>query len=265
VWTAAVRGIPAVVKYRGGDAAQFLARQMRIVRPTLERARRVVVPSGFLVDVFARHDIVTTVVPNIVNLERFGPATRLPRAPHYVVTRNLEAIYDIGTAIRALALVRNESPDASLTVAGEGPERDALVRLAGELGVAGAVHFIGRLDNSELPSLYRSASAMINPSRIDNMPISVLEAMASGVPVVSTNVGGIPYLVEHERTALLVPPGDASAMRAALLRLDRESGLAEALRTRGLESARQYAWSMVRPLLFDVYQQAREAASGSQS
>jgi glycosyltransferase involved in cell wall biosynthesis len=195
----------------------------------------------------------STVVPNIVNLEAFHPAMCRPATPHLIVTRNLEPIYDIDTAIRAFAIVVAAHPDARLTVAGSGPSLSQLAKLTEQIGVADRVRFTGRLDNAVVPELYRSASVLVNSSLVDNMPISLLDAMASGVPIVSTNVGGIPYLVEHGKTALLVPPGDPATMAAAILRLTRDLQLAEQLAEAGLEAVQRYAWSDVRSKLFDVY------------
>jgi glycosyltransferase involved in cell wall biosynthesis len=250
---AALRRVPVVVNYRGGDADSFLAREIALVRPTLARARALVVPSGFLAEVFARRGIAATIVPNIVDLAAFVPGDAAPAAPHLVVTRHLEPIYDIATALRAFARVRRALPAATLTIAGDGPERSALEALAAQRGVADAVRFAGRLDNAALPALYRSASVAVNPSRVDNMPISVLEALACGVPVVSTNVGGVPYVLEHGRTALLVPPGDDEAMAQAVLRLHDEPALARTLRQSGIAEVGAYAWPVVRERLFEVY------------
>lgn len=253
IWLARLRGVPVLVNYRGGEAESFLQRQARWVRPTLSRARVLAVPSGFLQSVFARYGVAAEVVPNIVDLARFVPAARRTLAQHIVVTRNLEHIYDIPTALRAFAKVRNRFPAARLTVAGSGRELDSLRRLAQELGVSEAVRFTGRLDNDRIAELYREADLMINPSTVDNMPISLLEAMASGVPVVSTNVGGVPYLVEHERTALLVPAGDPDAMAAAAVRIFEDTALCDTLVAAGLQACRAYAWERVRPVLFAAY------------
>ena len=176
------------------------------IRPTLARAGIVVVPSAFLNAIFAKYGVATSIVPNIVNLDAFCPAAALPDKPHLLVTRNLEPIYDIGVVIRAFAIVAGRHADARLTVAGSGPDRAMLERTAAELGVADRVRFTGRVDNAELPAFYRAASVVVNASLVDNLPISLLEAMASGVPIATTDVGGIPYVVEHEVTALLVPP-----------------------------------------------------------
>ena len=143
VWMASMRGTPVVVNYRGGEAGAFFARQFALVRPTLARAREVIVPSGFLREVFARHGVATTEVPNIVDLAAFSPAAaRLRRGRMSSSPAILEPIYDVGTALRAFAIVRERWPDATMTVAGSGPEREALERLAAELAHRrrGALH-----------------------------------------------------------------------------------------------------------------------------
>lgn len=257
VWIAKLRRTPVVVNYRGGYAAEFLARSVFWVRPTLQAADRLVVPSGFLQEVFSRYGFPAEIVPNVVDLGRFitRPLGREMQADglHLIVTRNLEPIYDIGTALRAFAIVRKARPAARMTVAGSGPERDRLVALTAELGLAGAVTFTGRLDNERIAELYQRADISINPSLVDNMPNSILESLASGVPVVSTDVGGVRFVVEHGKTALLIPPQDPDAMARAVLDLIENPHTAERLARAGRESVQQYEWSHVRPLLFDTY------------
>lgn len=247
VWVARLRGVPCVVNYRGGHAADFLQRSSRVVSWTLRKSSLLVVPSGFLKEIFGRYKLSATVVPNVVDLNRFYPATELALSDrHLVVARNLDPIYDVGTALRAFRLVLDKFPDARMTVAGDGPERAGLVRLAHELRVSGAVTFAGRLDRAAMAELYRSAAVVLNPSLVDNMPNSVLEALASGVPVVSTNVGGVPFIVRKDLTALLISPGDASAMAGLAIRILSEPGLAQRLRGAGLADVQQYAWRQVK-------------------
>jgi glycosyltransferase involved in cell wall biosynthesis len=264
IWVARLRGIPALVNYRGGEAGAFLARSARIVRPTLARTSAVVVPSDFLHELFARFDIASTVVPNVVDTARFRPATAPGRpGPHLVVARALEPVYDVATALRAFARVYAVLPEARMTIAGAGPERAPLEALARELRVDRAVRFAGWLDRDAMAELYRAASVALNPSRVDNMPNSVLEALACGVPVVSTRVGGVPFLVRDGVTALLVEPGNDEAMAAALIRVLRDGELAARLAIAGLEEAQRYSWASVRESWRDVYSEvcarAREA------
>jgi glycosyltransferase involved in cell wall biosynthesis len=255
VWMAKLRGIPSVVNYRGGEAESFLERSGSLVLRTMRCATVIAVPSAFLQQVFRQREVQSTVVPNIVDTERFRPAAPLQRTrvPHLVVARNLESIYDIATALRAFSLVRAEVPGAMLTVAGSGPEREALRSLADELGIAEAVNFRGRLDRDQMAELYRSASVVVNPSRVDNMPNSVLEAMASGAVVVSTNVGGVPFIVRDGVTGLLVAAGDHTAMAAMVRRVLDDPQLASKLREAALADIQQYTWARVRQQWADVY------------
>jgi glycosyltransferase involved in cell wall biosynthesis len=255
VWIARMRGIPCVVNYRGGEAEAFLERSGALVLQTLRGVSALAVPSGFLQQIFGRWGLRSTIVPNIIDMERFRPGSpgQGPGRPHLVVARNLEAIYDIGTALRAFAAIRADWPGTKLTVAGWGPERRALQSLAAELGIAEAVDFCGRLDRDQMAELYRSAAVVMNPSRVDNMPNSVLEAMASGAPVVSTNAGGVPFIIRDGVTGLLVATGDHAAMAAAVLRVLRDPQCARRLRDAALDAVQQYTWPQVRQRWAEVY------------
>ena len=257
IWIGRLRGTPVVVNYRGGFAGEFLARQAPWVRFSMRRAARLIVPSGFLRAVFAEHGMVADIVPNIVDTGRFNRGGELAGVPSIIlVARNLEPIYDNASAIRALALVKVRVPHAQLVVAGSGPEEARLRQLAESLNLGQSVRFTGRVDAADMPALYRSAHVALNPSLIDNMPNSVLEALAAGVPVVSTRVGGVPYIVEHEKTALLVEPGDAADMAEAIVCILTDPALAERLRVAGFETAQTYTWPKIKPQLFKVYDEA---------
>ena len=258
IWIAKLRGKVVVINYRGGEAEEFFVRAFERVKPSLKRVDAIIVPSGFLAAIFSKRGFATHIVPNIVNLERFAAIdmAEKPAAPHLLVARNLEPLYDNTTALRAFVRIRQQHPEARLTIAGSGPEREALEQFARSLNIADAVTFAGRVENAEMPALYRTVHIALNPSLADNMPISILEALASGVPVVSTNVGGVPFLVEHEKTALLVPPGDADAMADACLRILSDTQLTQKLITAGQELVREFAWNQVRGRLFKVYYDA---------
>lgn len=248
--------VPVVLNYRGGDAERFFAKSYRTVERSLRWADDVVVPSRFLTEVFAQFGARTRVVPNIIDLERFRPRS-LPAsngtAPRVLIARSLECIYDIETGIRAFAKLRECFAGATLDVAGSGPERSRLEALTQQLGLTAAVRFLGRVDHDAMPKLYAEADIALNPSLVDNMPNSVLEALASGVAVVSTNVGGVPALVEDAREALLVPPGDPDVMGRALVSLWRAPETRSAMRDAGLAKARAFGWSVVREQWADVY------------
>jgi glycosyltransferase involved in cell wall biosynthesis len=220
-----------------------------------------VVPSAFLEGVFRRFGFDSRIVPNIINLQRFAVPRSVGKAnaPHVVVTRNLEPIYDIPTVLSAFARVLKRIPAATLTVAGSGPERQNLENMARDLGIAGAVTFAGRIDNEKIPALYASADLMLNPSTVDNMPISILEAFASGVPVVSTDVGGVPFIAEHERTALLIPARAPERMAEAMIELLLDQDKAQRLSAAASEEVKQYAWPVIREKWLSAYRAAMPA------
>lgn len=254
IWIGRLRGTPVVVNYRGGFAGDFLARQAPWVRFSMRRAARLIVPSGFLQAVFAEHGMAADIVPNIVDIGRFNPGEEFVALSSVIlVTRNLEPIYDNASAINALVLVKGRIPEAKLIVAGSGPEEVRLKQLAASLNLTDSVSFTGRVDTADMPSLYRSARVALNPSLVDNMPNSLLEALAAGVPVVSTRVGGVPYMVEHEKNALLVEPGAVVGMAEAIVRILTEPELAKRLRVAGIEAAQIYTWPNIKPRLFKVY------------
>ena len=281
IWIGRMRGVHVLVNYRGGEAEAFLTRSLRWIRPSLRAASVLAVPSGFLEQVFGRFGFNARVVPNIIDVSRFRPPTigtgnrdivaslsrpdTTANAAHkcILVARNLEPIYDIATALRAFALIAVEFPQARMVIAGSGPEEARLKSLAGELGIAPAVEFSGNLDRDEIAARYREADVTLNPSLVDNMPNSILESLASGVPVVSTDVGGVPFIVRHETTALLVPAADAKAMATATLRLFRDDGLAGRLAANGVAEVQRYAWPNVRQVLGEVYQRLLVEAAGT--
>jgi len=253
---AARRGVPVIVHYHGGLAREFLEKSAARVVPTLRRASAVVVPSRFLQEVFAEHGVQSQVIPNGVHLDVFRLGSERPlshQGAHVVITRNLEALYGIDTAIRAVALLRQELPDLTLSIAGSGPQGRALEKLTAELHLTQMIRFTGRLDVAQVAALYAQADVVLNPSRADNTPTSLLEAAACGVPIVSTNVGGVPYLVEHGRSALLVPPDDPELMAEAVARVVRDSGLRRKLRENGVELANSCSWTVVKQQWLDLY------------
>jgi len=257
IWIAKVRAVPCVVSYHGGEADAFLQQSARWVTATLRAAQALTVPSGFLQGVFARYGIESRIVPNVVDLALFKPpaskAANRQRSPHIIVVRNLELLYDIPTALRAFAAIRERMHGATLSIAGTGSQEEALRKLAAGLGAEGAVKFMGRISREQMASLLTTADLMLNPTTADNMPISILEAMAAGVPIVSTDVGGIPYMLDHGRTGLLVAPGDAAAMAEAALQVLQDGSLAARITEAARSDVQQYSWPHVRAALDALY------------
>ncbi|WP_210394989.1 glycosyltransferase family 4 protein [Motiliproteus sediminis] len=250
-------GVPAVVNYRGGLADQFLRKAVGRFKRNLQYCAALVVPSTFLQQVFARYQISSKVVPNIIDVQRFQFRPRPLQAPgpHIIVARNLEPLYGNHHALHVLARLLERHADARLSLAGDGPQRAELEVLASDLGISERVHFCGRLDREQMAELYASADILLNPTTADNMPNSLLEAMACGVPVVTTDAGGIPHLVEDGRTALMVAVEDVDAMATAVQRLLDDPELSHRLSQAGYAEVQRFTADTVVPQWEQLYHQ----------
>jgi len=248
---ARLRGKKVLINYRSGEARDHL-HSSRTARAVLRRADRVVSPSGFLADVFREFGISAAVVPNIVDLTQFSYRERRPLRPHLVCTRGFHRYYCIDVVVKAFALVQKEFPNAQLDLVGGGTLEPEIRQLVAELNIPG-VTFCGVASRNEIGKYYDRSDIFINASRLDNMPVSVLEAYASGTPVITTAPEGMRYVVEDGRTGLLSEPGDAHALAANVLRILRDSDLASRLAANGFDRVRQYRWELVREQWLEIY------------
>ena len=260
-------GKRVVLNYRSGEAEDHLRRWGRSVLAILRRADVLVVPSGYLVEVFSRVGLGARVVGNIVDLQQFAFRERKSLRPIFLSNRNLEVHYNVACVLRAFARIQRRRPEARLIVAGDGSQRGALLRLASELGLHN-VEFVGRVTPARMPALYDTADVYLNAPDVDNMPASILEAFASGLPVVTTDAGGIPHIVRHDDTGLMVPRGDHEALAAAALRLLDDPVGAYRMTCRAREECRRYAPEVVAADWVRLYQglmRQGEAPAGTQA
>jgi len=244
-------GKPVVLNYRSGEAPDHLKRSA-IARRTIRNVDRNVVPSRFLVDVFSGFGIEASIVPNIVDLERFRFRERNPLAPRLLSTRNFDALYNVAATIRAFRIVQDRWPDASLTLVGAGEQESALRDLVRQLDLRG-VTFVGRVAPHTIAEYYADHDIYIQSPDIDNMPTSVLEAFASGMPVVSTEAGGVPAILTHELHGLLTPLADYHAMAEGVLRLLDAPDYARTLARAAYATCEACTWQNVREQWLSVY------------
>ena len=247
-----------VLHYHSGEAEEHLSRWGSRVHPWLRLADLIVVPSEFLAGIFARHGYRTRVIRNVVDLSMFEFRDRDSLRPRLLSTRNLEAHYQVDVVIDAFARVKAKRPDATLTVAGYGSDEARLRRLAGE-----GVQFVGRVEQERMPGLCAGADLFLNASVVDNQPVSILEAFAAGVPVVSTPTGGIAEMVRDGETGVVVPPRDPAALATAALALLDDPARARAMAAQARREVDRYTWSAVREEWAAVY--AGDAATSVES
>ena len=251
-------GKPVLLNYHSGEAEDHLRRWPRTALPILRLADRIVVPSDYLVEVFARFGVRTQAVFNTVDSSRFQFRERRPLKPVLLSNRNLEPHYNVECTLRAFALIQEQLPDARLVVAGDGSQRRYLHELAQSLTLR-SVDFVGAVPPDEMPALYDEAEIFVNASSVDNQPLSIIEAFASGLPVVTTNAGGIPYMVTNEATGLLVECNDHEALARAVLRLLKMPGLALALASAARVECEKYGWHAARSRWLSLYRELADA------
>lgn len=248
-----VAGKRVIIHYHGGAAEAFLRRWFWLARLALESADTIVVPSGFLAAVFGRFHLRTVEAPNILALEAFPFRERTALRPRVIMARHLEPAYNVACGLRAFSILRKSFPDASLTVAGDGREKAALVSLCWELGITNNVTFTGNVENIKMRLLYNDADIYLNSSRVDNQPVSILEAFACGLPVVSTAVGGIPHMATHGENAMLAPDNDAEGLAAHMLILLRDPTYSARLIQNARQRAQMHSWEPVYSKLLPLY------------
>jgi glycosyltransferase involved in cell wall biosynthesis len=250
-WLARMRKQKVVLHYHSGEARDHL-RRFRTARPMLARMGMLVVPSGYLVDVFNEFGLKAEVIPNIVDLSQFHFRSRYPLRPHLVCTRGFHPYYRVDLVVEAFALVQKVFPEARLDLAGAGPAEKEIRDLVHQLKLSG-VRFLGAVPRNEIGRVYDESDIFVNASSLDNMPVSVLEAFASGTPVVSTAPEGMRYLVDHERTGLLSPPGQAAPLAESILHLLRDGELGSRLAANAYEESSRYQWTAVREQWLAAY------------
>jgi len=247
-----------IIHYHDGQAEQHI-KTWRTALPTLKMADRIIVPSGFLVAVFAKYAIKAEVIFNILDTGGFIYRKRRNLLPNFMTNRGLEPLYNVECILRAFKIVQTKYQAAQLTIAHDGFHRPVLEKLARELELKNA-SFIGKVPHSQMPALYDAADIYLTTPNIDNMPGSILECFASGLPVVATKAGGIPYIAEDRRTALLVDLDDHQAVAARSLELLENPDLVEELTANGLAETKGYGWQPIRDQWSALY---REVATKS--
>lgn len=258
VLVARALGKPVVLNYHSGEAPDHLARS-RLARTVLRRLVDLnVVPSPFLRDVFARFDIPARVVANCVDRVRFAWRERMSLAPKLLSTRMFEPMYNVGCTVRAFARVQQRYPDASLTLVGEGSQRSMLRALVADLALRN-VTFAGRVPPHEIQRYYADADIYVQTPSIDNMPLSVLEAFASGLPVVSTEVGGVPAILTSGVHGWLAGDNDDEAVADRICDLLHDPQRALTMAEAARQSCEAYTWQAVRGSWLSCYRAAAAA------
>jgi glycosyltransferase involved in cell wall biosynthesis len=177
-----------------------------------------------------------------------GLLTGVPR-PRIGYVGRLHDQKGVDTLLRGFALLTA----GYLVIVGDGPERTRLERLAVRLGIADRTRFFGFVPHERIPAVLRDIDVLVLPSRYEELGSALLEAMYARVPIVASDVGGIPELIEHRRSGLLVPPAAPALLAAAVRELITAPGFAAGLAARAHERVRDQTWDRLADRVLEVY------------
>ena len=245
-------GKKVILNYHSGEAEDHLRCWPRTSVPIMKLADELIVPSPYLVQVFRKFGLRAYAISNVIDQEQFKFRERKPLRPVFLSNRNLYPLYNVACILRAFARIQQRFPEAKLTIAGGGRQRPYLETLARDLNLQN-VEFRGLIAPVKMGELYDEAHIFLNSSNIDNMPGSILDSFACGLPVVSTNAGGIPWIITHGRTGMLVPKNDDEAMASWAIRLLETPELAESIARNAYEECKAYTWPAVRETWLAAY------------
>ena len=256
-------GKKIIMFLRGGAMPDFMARYPAWSRRVLNRADVILAPSPFLAREIKPYGFEARVIPNVIDLSAYPYRHRKVLNPRLFWMRSFHPIWNPAMAVRVLARLRDRVPGATLVMAGEDKGIQPEVKqLAEKLGVGNRVRFAGFLDMAGKAREMDQAEIYLNTNRIDNMPVSVVEACAMGMPVVATAVGGVPDLLDHGETGLLVADEDDEAMAQAIECLLDNPDLAGRLSANGRKLAEHSSWGQILPQWQQIFDEVTARPSG---
>ena len=241
-----------IITYHGGGAEEYFNKHAAFVRRWLGRADEVIVLSGFLKEIFDQYQIPCVVIPNIVVLRPQTERTTTI-APKFINIRHLEPLYNIPCILQAYEQVLKQYPEATLDILGQGSMRAELEQYVADNHLT-SVRFLGQVPNDKIYDYLADASIMLSASKADNMPVSLLEAMNAGLLVISSRVGGVPYMIEDGETGLLFESGNANELADKMKWALENPGVINNMIMTAQKEVQKYSWDNVKLQLFKIYE-----------
>lgn len=266
---ARIAGIhPIVLTAWGSDVIPADGRRLGAATRTLNRwaiagADRVTAASHYLSDWIesASSGTAVDIVPFGVDHQRFRPHRRDDRTGDSFaigIVKSLEPRYGIDVAIRAMELVIRAVPDAHLAIAGSGSEETHLRALVADRNLDTHVTFLGRIPHDDVPALMDTLDVLLNPTVVpESFGVVILEASAMELPVVATDVGGVPDVCVRSETGVLVPPRDPAALADAIVRLASDPTLRASMGVAGRSFVKErFTWTATVETMLSVLESA---------
>jgi glycosyltransferase involved in cell wall biosynthesis len=249
-WLLTRLGKPFILTLHGGNLPSFAKRCPGRVRRLLDSAHAVTNPSRYLQEALRSYREELLLLPNAIDIASYPFKLRGNPQPKLIWLRAFHRMYNPCMAVRVVAALLHEFPGIQMIMVGPDKGDGSLEEVQLEvkrLGLEGRISVAGPVPKNQVPVVLDSGDIFLNTTNVDNTPVSVIEALASGLCVVSTNVGGLPALLENEQDGLLVQPESSSAMATAVRRTLLEPGLAERLSRNARAKAEQLDWSKILP------------------
>lgn len=251
-------GKKIVLIVHGGRLPAKMQRNAKKFLPTFKAANLVVCPSDFLCTTLAQYEIKSIRIENVVNLQDYTFHTKETFAPRIFWMRTLEDVYNPEMAVRVGAILAKKYPLFKMVMAGyDRGSLQMVQQLAHELKVQDKIDFPGYISNEQKNKYAKELDIYICTNRIDNAPVSLIEMMALGMPVVSVNTGGIPYLVSNGENGLLVNLDDDEAMAKCIMSIIDKPELGRQLANNGLAFTKQFGEAAVLEKWKKVFEELR--------
>ena len=241
-----------VLTYHGGGGERFFDKYPKLVRHYLTRTDANIVLSGFLAKVFDKHGLPYTIIPNIIELDESSFRLRETLRANYICTRAHETLYNIPCILRAFQKTLTKLPEASLTLVGDGSQHAALIQIVKDMGLRN-VTFTGRVDNQKIYHYLNLSDIFLSSPTVDNMPVSVLEAMNAGLLVISSCVGGVPYMIKDGETGLLFENDNSDQLEKKMLEAVENQATVNDIIIRAHNEVKRYRWESVKEQLYTAY------------
>jgi glycosyltransferase involved in cell wall biosynthesis len=242
-------GKNVIVEFKSGGTPHFLDRWGWLLLPVLNLPDLYIEPSEYLAGYMSSKGFKARVVPDVIRLNRFNNEVReKPEGCNLIVTRNLDSeIYGIDVILKAFPIIKKEIPEAELWILGSGPLLNKYKRFSEKLPVdSSSIQFLGFIERDNIPDLYDRANILLNASREDNTPNSLFEAMASGLPIVTTPAQGIKHIVKNNQTGLLFTENDHQELADKVIELYNNHNLYHRLSRNALKDVYKLVWDYER-------------------
>jgi glycosyltransferase involved in cell wall biosynthesis len=248
-----ILNVKYIAKLHGGDLPNRLQKSPFLCELLFRNAYKITAPSAYLMKAFeVKYYENLIYIPNTIEIDKYNFLKREYNLPRLLWVRSFSKIYNPKMAIDVLYNLKKDFPNATLTMVG--PDKENLIddckKHASELNVE--VEFTGKLAKEEWVELSKDYNVFINTTHFDNTPISVIEAMALGLPIVSTNVGGIPFLISDKENGLLIADNDTEGMTNAILEIFNNEILREKITINARNTVESFDWNVIKQKWFEI-------------